>query len=139
MIWVGVFVFFFVLELLTVSLVSIWFCAGAAVAGLVYLAKGSVLMQVVAFFVTSVPCLLIFYPISKRLRTSKTNVDTFIGAEGIVTEKINPVTYEGRVKVRGQDWAAMIQEDDIIDVGTSVVVTDVQGVRLIVTKKEKGD
>ena len=139
MIWVGVFVFFFILELITVSLVSIWFCAGAAVAGLLYLAECPFWVQTVVFFAVSLPCLLLFYPLAKNFRKSKTNIDTILGLEGIVTRDIDPIGYEGRVKVRGQDWAACTQSSETIEKGSLVIVEEIQGVRLVVSRKTKGD
>jgi membrane protein implicated in regulation of membrane protease activity len=61
----------------------------------------------------------------------KTNVDSVIGQEGIVTSSImsNGI---GRIKLRSQEWSAIA--DESIEIGQRVRVLDVEGNKLIVKK-----
>ena len=53
--------------------------------------------------------------------------------EGIVTEKITKFEI-GEVKVDGKKWSAI--SDDDIEVGTTIIVLSIDGVKLKVRKKE---
>ena len=62
----------------------------------------------------------------------KTNVDALIGRIGRVSERIDPDTHEGRVKVGGEDWRGVSVDDVAIEVGRKVEVLNVNGTKLLV-------
>ena len=69
-----------------------------------------------------------------RLKTRDTPVvsgaDTLIGEEGVVTQVLHPV---GQVRVRGEVWAATLDDPDATAaVGARVVVSDLRGLTLYV-------
>jgi len=68
----------------------------------------------------------------------KTNVDALIGQKGIVLQEVAPLAF-GRVKVGGEDWAAIPAYDVTIPAGTVVVIKGYQGVKLIVAEVERRD
>jgi membrane protein implicated in regulation of membrane protease activity len=68
-------------------------------------------------------------------RKEKTNIDTIIGKKGIVLESIAPNDH-GRVKVGNEEWRATAEES--IEKDAEIVVTDVRGVTLIVTRNQGG-
>jgi membrane protein implicated in regulation of membrane protease activity len=68
---------------------------------------------------------------------SDTNVAALVGKKAIVIKEITPFSF-GRVKVGGEDWAAISENNVIIEEGKVVVVTGWEGVKLIV-KEEPGD
>jgi membrane protein implicated in regulation of membrane protease activity len=68
----------------------------------------------------------------------KTNVEALLGQKGIVLQEVAPLKY-GRVKVGGEDWAAVPAGEFTIPVGTVVVVKGYQGVKLIVAEVERQD
>jgi membrane-bound serine protease (ClpP class) len=60
-----------------------------------------------------------------------TGADKLIGEEGVVTEALDPT---GQVRVRGEVWAAKLDDDASrpAAVGTSVVVWEIRGLTLVV-------
>lgn len=68
----------------------------------------------------------------------KTNVDALVGQKGVVLQEVAPLTY-GRVKVGGEDWAAVPAGEFKIPVGAVVIVKGYQGVKLVVAEVENPD
>ena len=66
----------------------------------------------------------------------KTNVEGLIGEKAYVTEEINNIKSKGAVKLKGLEWSARSENDEIIEADTEVVVKAVSGVKLIVCKAE---
>ena len=66
-----------------------------------------------------------------------TNIDALIGKKGIVLERIDPKTSQGRVKVQGEDWRGLSHDDQEIDTGAVIVVVKVDGTKLIVKPLEE--
>jgi membrane protein implicated in regulation of membrane protease activity len=64
----------------------------------------------------------------------KTNVEALIGKRAVVLEEVAPLKY-GRVKVGGEDWAAVPEGDSVIPPGTIVVIKGHEGVKLIVAEE----
>lgn len=63
---------------------------------------------------------------------AKTNRDALIGKRGKVTEEINPIKNTGRVSVDGDDWKAITKNNDIIEVGKIVTITEIDSIILLV-------
>jgi membrane protein implicated in regulation of membrane protease activity len=66
--------------------------------------------------------------------TKRTNVDRFLGEQGIVIEAIDAVNGKGQVRVLGQVWSARTLNGEPIDVDTKIEVLEISGVKLIVQK-----
>ena len=140
--WALAAIVFLLLEALTMGLTTIWFAAGAFVAAAVALFDCPFSVQIVAFVVVSVLCLVFTRPIAKRFlndKTEKTNADSVIGCTGVVTEDIDNLHAKGQVLVKGQYWTARAEEDgkfikegSIIREGAKVTVKKISGVTLIV-------
>ena len=71
-----------------------------------------------------------------RVRTTKTNIDTIIGRNGIVQRRIARNS-DGLVKVGNEQWRASSEEE--IEEGDEIVVTGLRGVTLIVNKNGGGN
>ncbi len=130
---------FLVMEANTVSLVSIWFAAGALASLVVSLLNGQLWLQILVFFVVSTVLLASLRPILRKYFTPKlhkTNVDAVVGATGKVVEAIDNIQSAGRVKVNGMEWAARSSDGEIIPEGTIVVVDRVEGVKVYVSKQD---
>lgn len=65
--------------------------------------------------------------------TQKTNTDSLIGSTGIVLKPISNHK-AGRIKVNDEEWRAA--SDKAIPEGEDIVVTAIEGVTLIVKRKE---
>lgn len=135
--WLALFVVFLIVEAGTVALVSIWFALGA-LAALVSCALGAEMwLQITVFLVVSLVLLaLLWKRVRSKLTTTKTNVDSMIGAEGYVTEAIDNLSYTGRVKLGGITWAARSTSGAGIPVGTLVKVERIEGVKVFVSPAE---
>ena len=66
------------------------------------------------------------------------SVSGIIGKQAIVVDEIDNLQGLGKVTVGGQEWTARSTvEDQIIPVGTVVVVEEVKGVKLMVRSTPK--
>lgn len=133
--WLMIFIILLLIEICTVNLVSIWFAIGALVSFFVAMITDNVLIQLVSFIVVSFISLLITKPIVKKMKSNKvaTNLDRVIGMDAVVTEDI--LKHEvGEVKVDGKKWSAISKEE--FKKGDIVSVKKIEGVKLIVTKRE---
>ena len=136
LVWLILLIAFVVVEALTVSLVSIWFAAGAVAALIVSGFTSSWLVQFAVFAVVSAVALAATRPLVKKYinsLTQPTNADMLIGQECLVTEDIDNLTGRGAVTVGGKVWTARAEHDAPIAAGTTATVLRIEGVKLIVT------
>ena len=136
--WLAVIILFLVIEMITVSLVSIWFVGGALAAFLAAYFTDTMWIQVVAFLAVSVVLLVLLRPLARKLSVKQkdqmvSGAKAMIGKQAIVTEEIDSVHAKGAVQVNGQYWTAKTKLfEDKIPKDTIVKVIDVDGVKLIV-------
>ena len=136
-IWAVLVVVFLVLEAGTVALVSIWFALGALAALASCVLGAEMWLQITVFLVVSLVLLAVLWKrVRNKLTTTKTNVDSVIGAEGYVIEAIDNLSYTGRVKLGGITWAARSTSGAGIPVGTLVKVERIEGVKVFVSPAE---
>ena len=123
-------------EGLTVGLVSIWFSAGALAALLLSLGVENIWAQIACFLAVSALCLAAFRPMALKYlnpsRRTPTNADRVLGMEGVVTQAIDNLRSTGTVQVRGMDWSARSAGEETIPAGTRVRVVRMEGVKLFV-------
>ena len=139
-IWLVLMVIFLIAEALTVSMISLWFAAGAVVALLLSLLHLQIWLQVLLFFLVSGALLACLRPIVRRHFTPKltpTNVDAIVGTRCMVTAEIDNVCAAGQVKLNGIEWSARSVTGQIIPEGTLVRVERVEGVKVFVVPVEK--
>ena len=135
--WVGVAVVLGIVELATTQLVSVWFVVASvvtAVASSTFL-YDNITLQIVVFVLVSALCLAATRPLVKKIRNSekiKTNADRFVGKKGKVISDIGYNTYKGQVEVNGVKWTAVTDDNTELETGTTIVVKDIQGVKLVV-------
>lgn len=135
-VWLGLVILFLIAEGATVSLVSLWFAAGAVVAMFAALLGAGVWLQTGLFLVVSGALLLMLRPIVRRYLVPKitaTNVDSLVGATGLVTEAIDNVTASGQVKLGAMEWTARSTTGENIPQGTLIRVDRIEGVKVYVT------
>ncbi|MDR1893981.1 MAG: NfeD family protein [Spirochaetales bacterium] len=89
----------------------------------------------IGLFLVIAAVLLIFTrPIAiKKLKVgrAKTNVDALINEQALVTKKIEKFG-KGEVKIKGQIWTAVSEDNSEIEEGTECSVLRVEGVKAIV-------
>lgn len=139
--WLAIIVVMIVIEAITMGLTTIWFAGGAFAAFIAALAGGGTAVQIVLFFVVSAVLLVFTRPLIKKrfnVERIRTNAESLIGQQGIVTEDINNINTSGEVKICGQDWMARTEKNDhLIPKDTIVTVKAIEGVKLIV--EESGE
>lgn len=136
-IWLAIAAAMIIVEIATLGLTSIWFAGGALVSAVVACFNGNWLIQLIIFAIVSLVLLLFTKPIAqKRLmkEPEKTNVEGLVGEKAYVTEEINNIKSKGAVKLKGLEWSARSENDEIIEADTEVVVKAISGVKLIVGK-----
>ena len=132
--WSVLAVGFLVLEGCTVAMVSLWFAIGAAVALVLSLLGAALWLQLLAFLAVSGVLLALLRPMMRKyVKSTKTNVDSVPGTEGLVTEDIDNVAYQGQVKLGAMTWTARSTSGASIRAGTRVRVDRVEGVKVFVS------
>ena len=117
-------------------LVSIWFAAGALVAGIAALLHAALWLQITLFFVVSIALLIAMFPLVKKVmnpKITKTNVDSVVGAQGYVTETVDNLAATGQVKLGSMPWTARSTDGSPIEKGTLVRVDRIEGVKAYVS------
>ena len=141
MLWLILLVAFALLEGLTAALVSVWFCAGSLAAFFVSVADIGIGVQIGVFAGISLLSMVIIRPIVKKYwqpKLQKTNVDSVLGREGLVTETIDNISGTGQVKIGGIIWTARSEDGNPIGENSLVTVNRVEGVKVMVSLAEKG-
>ena len=137
--WLAAMVVFLAAEAGTVTLISIWFALGALGAILVALLGGGLMLQITVFLLLATILLLSLRGIVRRHirpRISKTNIDSVIGATGIVLSPVDNIAALGQVQVNGVEWSARSTDGTQIPAGTLVRVDKIEGVKVFVSPAE---
>lgn len=135
-IWLVLMVVFLIAEAQSVTMVSLWFAAGALGALIAQLCGAELWLQIVIFFALSIVLLASLRPIARKYFTpkiTKTNVDSVIGQTGLVTADIDNVTAQGQVKLGAMEWSARSTSGEAIKAGTLVKVDKIEGVKVFVS------
>ncbi|HIS81434.1 MAG TPA: NfeD family protein [Candidatus Scatomonas merdavium] len=139
-IWLVILIVLLVIEVITLGLSTIWFAGGALASFIAALAGANVAVQVVLFLAVSIILLLFTRPVvMKYLNRNKTatNADSLIGEQAVVTQTINNLMSRGEVFINGMAWTARSgREDEVIEKDTVVRILRIDGVKLIVERKE---
>ncbi len=137
-IWLVLVIAFLLTETSTVALVSLWFAIGA-LAALIVSFFASAVWQIVVFFAVSIILLAALRPIVRKYikpKIVKTNVDSVIGAVGLVTADIDNISACGEVKLGSILWSARSTSGEPIATGTKIRVDRVEGVKVFVSEAE---
>jgi len=141
-IWLAVAVGAVVGEMLTSGFFLLPFGIGAAIACVLAFLGAPELAQWFAFVVVSAAGVYGFRPLAKRLDRNAgalprgVGASRWVGQQGTVIRAID--AHDGLVKLGGEDWRASSRDDVVIPVGSRVLVTDVEGTRLVVLPLELG-
>ena len=136
-VWIASAVIFFVIEVLTSQIVTIWFAVGSIGALFANVLKAETIWQIVVFAVLSLITLLIARPYMKKFTQTKvqpTNADMCIGSKAVVTEDIDNTKGTGQVKIKGAVWSAKSNDEEVISKDSIVIVKSISGVKLIVDR-----
>lgn len=135
LIWLVFAAILVVAEMFTAGFFLMWFGIAAAAAALVALAGLPYFVQWGVFVGLSIVLFIFSRPLSEKLTRKQPagiGADRLIGSQGIVTEAINTQEGKGMVRVRGDEWRAESESGVSIGKDERVVVTRIDGTRLIV-------
>ena len=127
---------FFIGEMLTVGFLIFWLGVGSLIALIVSLITPNLFIQTAAFVFSSIILIFATKPFADKFSkkdTVPTNVYTLNGKKGIVIEEINPANGKGQVKVGGEVWSAICDENIVIPKDSEVEINRIQGVKVFVT------
>ncbi len=114
-------------------------CVAAGVVGLIPFA--GLTLETIAFTATSLASMIGLRPLMlRRFQLGpgagvRTGIDALLGKRGVVLERIDPVSRQGRVKVEGEDWRGVSVDDTPIEAGARITVIQVDGTTLVVEKE----
>ncbi len=141
MTWIILFVIFLIIELVTMGLTTIWFAGGALVSFVAGMLGAGLILQIILFFVASIALLIFTRPLATKYFNKvriKTNAESLIGQTALVTEEIDNLKGAGKVMVQGMEWTARAANDEeLIGYGSKIKIDAIEGVKLIVSKKEE--
>lgn len=135
-VWLVLLILSLVAEGASAAVTSIWFAIGALAAMGAALLGAELWLQILLFMVVSVLLLLSLRPLLKKYITPKkarTNIDSVIGSQGVVTEQIDNIAASGRVKLGGMEWSARSATGEVMEPGTVIMVEKIEGVKVFVT------
>ena len=136
-IWVIAAGLFLILESITTGFLVFWFAIGSVIAMIVSFFTENLIIQTATFVISST--ILIFATrklVNFFLKNDKTNyVNSLIGKTGRVTTAIIPVEGKGQVKISGETWSAVSEDNETIKEGTEVIITNITGVKAVVKPK----
>lgn len=127
----------FIIEIITISFFAFWPAIGAIAAAIICVFTDNIVIQSTVFIVVSTLLIIFMKPIAKKLFKTKDvsmNNKAVINKNGIVVQEIDNLNSKGQIKVNGELWSAISEDDEIIKKGTTVIVKNIQGVKLIVKK-----
>ena len=135
--WIIAAGFFVILESITTGFLVFWFAIGSVFAMIVSFFTDNVIIQGTTFLISST--ILIFATrrfVNFFLKNDKPNlVNSLIGKTGKVTTDIDPLENKGQVKIGGETWSAISSNDEKIEKGTEIIVTNITGVKAVVKPK----
>ncbi len=138
-IWVIVALVFVIVEIFTsgfaVMCISFGCLFGAGASAL----EWDIKWQLLAFTVGTVLAFMTVRPLVYKLfykkgQEVKTNAEALVGRRAVVTERIEGELHPGRVKVDGDDWKAVCESAEPIEVGEAVEITALNSIIVTVKK-----
>jgi membrane protein implicated in regulation of membrane protease activity len=138
MIWIMVGLGLCLLEIFTPGFFVMLFGVSAIITGV---AEKLGLSQQGQWILFVVLCLVLIVFVRKylvqmldRQPTQMANVGGLIGKQATVIKDIQRDSLKGRVRIEGEDWIAITEEDTVFSSGSYVEVKSISGTKLIVGK-----
>lgn len=138
--WLVVLIVCILIEIATLGLTTIWFAGGALFSTLTALLQLPLWIQIAVFTVVSLVLLFLTRPIAVKYFNKdrvRTNAESLVGQQAIVISEIDNIQGIGQVTVGGIEWSARSVDNGVkFPVGSVVEILAIQGVKLIVGKKQ---
>lgn len=140
--WLILLIILVAIEIATMGLTTIWFAGGSFVAIIAAAFDAPLYLQITLFLSVSVVLLLFTRPIAMKYFNRdriRTNAESLIGKQAVVTEEVDNLQAVGMVSVDGQEWTARNVVDGVkIPGGAIVIIRAISGVKLIVEERKEG-
>jgi len=127
-------------EIFTAGFFLIFLSIGSAAAGILALLGVGKPGQIIVFIIVSGILFVFGRRFAERVTENQPpgiGADRFIGQEGVVLESIDNHSNTGSVRIGQDEWRAISESGDIIQEGTNVEVTKINGTRAVVKPIEK--
>lgn len=136
--WTIIFIVTLLVEISTTQLVSIWFSGASIISFILALCSVPYWIQLVVFVVSSALLLFLSKFLFKdkilKFKKSPTNADTLIGQEIKLTKGVSLLEY-GEARIRDVIWTIAVDDNVQFKKDEIVVIKEIKGNKLIVTKK----
>ena len=140
-IWLILAGIFMIAEIATVGFLIFWLGLGSLCAMVTSFFTDNIIIQTAVFVVTSTLFIFCTRPFAKKLtkndKSVVTNAFSIVGKKAIVLKDINSTDGTGQIKVDGQVWSAKCETENVIPKDTEVLVLAIDGVKAVVTKKDR--
>jgi membrane protein implicated in regulation of membrane protease activity len=139
-IWLVICGLCFIGEISTVSFLLFLPGLAAFIAFILALFNFSLTTQIIVFVIVTTLSVIFIRPLMKRMFKTKdfvTNSNTLIGKTGTVIKEIDKDIKPGQVKVAGEIWSAITEENICIPKDSLVTIQGINGVKLLVKKLEE--
>ena len=126
---------FLICEVMTAGFLIFWLPIGSLIAMIVSFFTDSIIIQTSVFVISSVILIFATKPLVKKfakVETVLTNAKSIIGKKGIVTVDIDSIKSTGQVKIDGEIWSAIGEDETDIPKGAEIEVLEIKGVKVIV-------
>jgi len=139
--WIILGIILTIIEIFTPTFFVLLFGIGAFIAGLASYLEAPLALQWIIFL--GVSAFLVLYvrrfyvKYIHRLPSKEANVNGYVGRTALVLNDISKNSLGGRVKIEGEIWVAITEEDEPIKAEELVQIIGVSGTKLIVRKGEK--
>ena len=127
-----------IIEAMTAGFLIFWLSIGSLFAMITSFFTDNIFIQTSVFVISSTILIFATKPFVKKFTQAKspikTNAYSIIGKTAIVTQEINSIHSTGQIKVDGEVWSAIGENDSsIIPKDSEVKILEVKGVKAIVT------
>ena len=135
-IWLILAGIFLIFEIFTIGFLVFWLAISALITMLVSFFTHNIIIQTSVFVITSTILILSTRPLIKKFglkNTVPTNYKSIIGKKGMVIEDIDNIQGTGLVKINGETWSALSNNEDVlIKKDAEVEIIRIKGVKVIV-------
>jgi len=146
-VWVIAAILFFIAEIFSPVFVSLCFGVACLICSPFAYFHFDFRIQLAVFSLSALVIFFVIRPVFMKWfhRTTpsapkiETNANALIGKMGVVLERIDPHTVQGRVKVQGEDWRGFSVNSQPIDPNVRVVVVGIDGTKLLVRPITEGE
>jgi membrane protein implicated in regulation of membrane protease activity len=126
-----------VLDFVTAQIFCVWFALAGVSAVICSIFCPNPMIQIIVFIVSSIIALIIAKFVSKKIMNFKkeeTNIKKIVGRQAEVVVEINNKKGTGQVNISGVIWSAKSSNEKIILPGEQVLIENIKGVKLIVSR-----